>query len=73
MAIGSIDERLCTGCGVCVNSCPSDVIRLDADGRTAVIAYPRDCTLCGWCQADCPERAIHISPEKESTVITSWG
>ena len=73
MAVRSIREDLCTGCGICVASCPSDVMRMDEDRRCAVIKYPQDCTLCGWCRVDCPEQAIYVSPDKESTVITSWG
>jgi len=30
MSIEKIDLELCTGCGVCVNNCPMDVLRLDA-------------------------------------------
>jgi NADPH-dependent glutamate synthase beta subunit-like oxidoreductase len=30
MSIERIDLQLCTGCGTCVNSCPCDVIRVDA-------------------------------------------
>ena len=31
MAIEKIDYELCTGCGICVNSYPMDVFRLDKD------------------------------------------
>lgn len=30
MSIERINPQLCTGCGTCVNSCPCDVIRVDA-------------------------------------------
>ena len=33
MAIDEIDPELCNGCGVCVNSCPMDVIRMDGKSR----------------------------------------
>ena len=43
MAIKSIDNQLCTGCGVCVKSCPADVIRMDLKSKKAVIRYQEDC------------------------------
>jgi len=73
MSIEKIDHDLCTGCKICVFSCPMDVIRMDKEKKKAVIRYPEDCMLCGWCEIDCPENAVHISPEKRAPLITSWG
>ena len=73
MAIERIDPELCNGCGICVNSCPTDVIRMDKKSKKAVIKYPEDCLLCGWCLDACPEDAIYISPVKTSPLILSWG
>ena len=73
MSIEQIDAELCNGCGICVNSCPMDVIRMDEEGKKAIIKYPEDCMLCGWCEEDCPENAISILPEKTSPLIVSWG
>ena len=73
MSIERIDSGLCTGCGICVNSCPMDVIRIDRESKKAVIKYPEDCMLCEWCALDCPENAIYVSPVKSSPVMVSWG
>ena len=73
MSIEKIDYDLCTGCGICVNSCPMDVIRMDEEAKKAAIRYPEDCMLCEFCALDCPEDAIYISPEKRSPLIVSWG
>ncbi len=61
MTIKSIIKERCTGCGVCLDSCPNDVIRLGDDKR-ARIAYPDDCQTCYLCEEDCPEGAIEVSP-----------
>ncbi len=73
MSIEYIDYELCTTCGICVRSCPTDVIRLDKTIKKVVFQYPEDCMLCELCAVDCPVDAIYISPEKELTHILSWG
>jgi NAD-dependent dihydropyrimidine dehydrogenase PreA subunit len=73
MSIEKIDHELCTGCGICVNSCSVDVIRIDEESQKAVIRYPQDCMLCEFCALDCPEEAITVTPEKSAPLIVSWG
>ena len=72
MAIERIDHELCTGCGICVDSCPMDVIRMDEKNEKAVIKYPEECMACGDCKLDCPVDAIHVSPEKHAPLMVSW-
>jgi NAD-dependent dihydropyrimidine dehydrogenase PreA subunit len=73
MSIERIDEDKCSGCGICTDSCPMDVIRMDETKAKATISYPEDCTLCAICEIDCPQGAIFVGPEKETTVTTCWG
>ena len=50
-----VDSSRCSGCGACVNACPTEAIRLQ-NGLAAV-----DQTLCNECEAClevCPELAI---------------
>ena len=63
MGIKKIDEELCNGCGICLDSCPMDVIRLDKVTEKAFIEFGRDCATCYMCEMDCPTRAIYVSPE----------
>lgn len=71
MAIEAIDSALCTGCGLCVRSCPMDVIRMDKENRKAYIRYVEDCMLCGICLEECPKKAIHLVPDRP--VPMGWG
>lgn len=63
MAIKGIDQDLCNGSGICVDSCPMDVIRMDKRTGKAYIAYAKDCQTCYLCEMDCPTKAIYVSPE----------
>ncbi len=62
MSIENINFDKCKGteCGICVDSCPQEVLRFDTDGILS-IAYPDDCSSCFWCAMDCPSNAIHIA------------
>jgi NAD-dependent dihydropyrimidine dehydrogenase PreA subunit len=73
MAIERIDSELCNGCGICINSCAMDVIRIDKENKKAIIKYPEDCMLCELCAYDCPQDAIYISPDHLRPPILSWG
>ena len=69
MGIKKIDEELCNGCTICVDSCPMDVIRFDEVAKKAYIAFGRDCATCYMCEADCPTHAIYVSPEISKSYV----
>ncbi len=53
-----IDQDACSGCGTCVEWCPTDAITLNTDG-----VAERDenaCFGCGVCSRFCPEEAIAL-------------
>lgn len=52
-----IDTAQCTGCGICIEICPSRAIVL-RDGRA--VPAQKDCFLCGQCQAVCPADAVQL-------------
>lgn len=58
--ISKIDHTKCTGCGICVEICITDVIRLNEEEGKAYIAYPDDCQLCYQCELECPEGAVLV-------------
>ncbi|MBL6995740.1 4Fe-4S binding protein [Desulfobacula sp.] len=53
-----IDRDACTGCGICVDFCPTDAITLESD-RYAV-RQEKSCIGCGVCARFCPEKAISL-------------
>ena len=56
VGIKDIDVCRCIGCGVCVQSCMNDVLRMK-EGK-AHIAFGEDCMACFACEIDCPRDAI---------------
>ena len=73
MSIRRIDREKCVGCGICVQSCPADVIRIDKESQKAYPQYPEECVICCWCIAECPKGAIEITPDKYTPYFTSMG
>ena len=49
-----LDETACSGCGVCVRTCPMDIRRVG----------DHECIHCGRCVAVCPEKAIALRAGK---------
>lgn len=61
-----VDANKCIGCGSCVRTCPSRLIKIEntEDERTVMFTAGR-CIYCGRCAQSCPEKAIHITHEFE--------
>lgn len=72
MAITGLDTDLCNGCGICVDVCPMDVLRMDEKGEKAVITYPLDCMTCFNCELECDPNAIYVSPERAKDIVLPW-
>lgn len=53
-----VDRNECTGCGLCVDECPSEAISLDEDGISTI--DEDKCTECGACVDICPCVAISL-------------
>ena len=56
--LSMIDRDTCTGCGICVEWCPTDAIVLDDEGLA--LRDENACFGCGVCSRFCPEEAISL-------------
>lgn len=64
-----VDTERCKGCGVCVASCPCDVLGLsgEVNGKGyafAVMVKPDACTGCASCGIICPDSVITVYRQK---------
>ncbi|WP_290596211.1 MULTISPECIES: ATP-binding protein [unclassified Archaeoglobus] len=65
----AIDEDFCTGCGRCVNSCPTAALELKDD--KARLKDEKLCDGFGSCIAVCPSNALYI--ELREAEPFDWG
>jgi len=72
MGIRKIDFDLCNGCGICVDICPMDVLRLNEETEKPIIQYLRECQACFMCERDCPADAIYVTPDREKRIILPY-
>lgn len=56
--LSSIDKDLCTGCGICIEKCPVEAIKLDTED--IAIVNEKICIGCGVCAHFCPENAVAL-------------
>ncbi|MBQ7432878.1 MAG: ferredoxin family protein [Lachnospiraceae bacterium] len=54
-----INQKNCVGCGRCIEVCPGNLIKRDADNR-AVIRREKDCWGCTSCLKECHTGAIQF-------------
>jgi len=59
----NIDESKCTGCGLCVPSCPEGALQI-IDGKARLIS-DLFCDGLGACIGECPEGAITIEEREK--------
>ena len=81
MPFFTIDLEKCDKDGICVRTCPTNVIQLDARGKHPVPTpdYEKYCLNCGHCAAVCPTGAFQMErlghadwpPVRKDLVITA--
>lgn len=66
MAVVTINEELCKGCGLCVRACPKKIMQLSKSKLNSKGYHPAEvtdmaaCIACASCARTCPDVAIQI-------------
>ncbi len=58
-----VDTEECTGCGICIDTCPNEVFDLDDD-----LAKPVNedkCDGCGTCAEECPMGCVEVETDEK--------
>ncbi len=72
MSVIRYDLDACIGCKMCIQVCPFDVFRYNAEHRKSVIAYPEDCISCGQCYLYCPGKSLALSQNAYAYTLVSY-
>ena len=70
MDLLTIERTLCTGCGTCLDVCPTGAISLDEDELVSTI-IPALCNECLACLDVCPNGAIQRASSPD--LAPAWG
>jgi len=65
----TIDQELCTSCGLCVNACKHGTYEFSDDNKV-IVANPYHCEVfCESCKFQCPVEAISFPNRGEFKLI----
>jgi heterodisulfide reductase subunit A len=69
--VAVVDEKLCTGCGSCVEACPLGAISMHRGNGQLDLSQvdPLLCTGCGNCVVTCPVKAIDMPVDSDTQVL----
>lgn len=67
------DDSMCSGCNLCVDVCPTDVMMPNPEKHNPpIILYPEECWFCGVCAEECNHGAISMPFPASQKISTNW-
>ncbi len=69
--ISQINRERCVACGICVQRCPFDAIKLvSSNHKMYADVNPIKCHGCGICASDCPRGAAELLHYEDENILT---
>lgn len=65
-----VEERRCSGCGLCIKTCPYGARYLEEEGKVAKVVASL-CQGCGACCSLCPNGASKLEGSREEQVLSA--
>jgi len=66
----SVNEDICSGCGICIDLCPYSAMELQTtNGKKMAHSITALCKGCGTCGAACPSRAITMNHFRSEEIM----
>ncbi|MGA3060507.1 MAG: 4Fe-4S dicluster domain-containing protein [Candidatus Bathyarchaeia archaeon] len=53
-----VNKDTCSGCEICVNTCPVGVYKME-NGKSSPVEVD-NCLICRGCEAQCPTESIQV-------------
>jgi heterodisulfide reductase subunit A len=66
--IAVISSKTCSGCGLCISSCPFEALSLNENTKVVEVAQAL-CEGCGTCVASCPSSALSLRNLTDEQII----
>ncbi len=68
------DTSICSGCNLCVDVCPTDVMMPNPKKKNPpIVLYPEECWYCGACVEECPRPgAISMMHPLSQNISVNW-
>ncbi|MFW9848252.1 MAG: HgcAB-like fusion protein [Candidatus Thorarchaeota archaeon] len=61
-----VNIDLCTGCGICVDVCPTLIPEIDGESKKVHLRNTESCINCRACINQCPTKVLFLEPETEA-------
>jgi len=69
----AFDEASCTGCNLCVDICPDDVLMPNPETHEPpLVVYPEECWYCGGCVEECGSSSITLLHPTSQRISVNW-
>jgi heterodisulfide reductase subunit A len=67
--VASLDEEICSGCGLCIAACTYDARKMDEKKHIAIVEEVL-CQGCGACATACPSGACELKNFRTDQIVS---